>query len=331
MFSMGRASRAIRLRLCWSVVALFVSISSLSVDISFGTDTDVRLASRVEAEKLIGTRDGFVASLSKFDRSARLHTGREVSEAEFLVHLVAQIRPMTEAEGPRLRTILGSIERKLLSQKLVLRFPETILLIKTTGQEEGNAAYCRANAIILPEGVLAKPDAALEKVIEHELFHILSRANLLLRRDLYTIVGFSACPGVAFPAPLVDLKITNPDAYENDSCMEVSYEGRQARVLPVLFPSSPKYDPARKGEFFDYLVFKLLLVQEKGQKEAGRSVEKEPILLDPSMVPDYIRKGSSKLAPHGLASRVRCGIGSSLGRVIATRRKCSVRQERRLR
>ena len=43
-------------------------------------------------------------------------------------------------------------------------FPKRVLLVKTTGKEEGNATYTRGNAMILPQRVLSRNEDQLERV-----------------------------------------------------------------------------------------------------------------------------------------------------------------------
>jgi hypothetical protein len=136
-----------------------------------------------------------------------------------------------------------------------------VYLIKTTGREEGGAAYTRAHAIVLPEHALAAPVMNLPKSLCHEIFHILSRANPDLREKLYAEIGFVKCNEVPFPKELNPRKITNPDAPKNDHCIRVQVQGKDHWGVPILFSSAAKYDREQGGEFFNYLQFQLLLVE----------------------------------------------------------------------
>lgn len=134
-----------------------------------------------------------------------------------------------------------------------------VLIVKTTGQEEGGAPYTRANAVILPERILSRATKAeLKAVMAHELFHILSRQNAVLKEKLYAAIGFKPCGEVAFPTLLRARKITNPDAPKNDHCIRVNFAGEEAWAVPLLFANAERYDPARGGEFFAYLEFSFL-------------------------------------------------------------------------
>ena len=143
-----------------------------------------------------------------------------------------------------------------------LPLPPTIVFIKTTGQEEGNAGYTRENAIVLPRRLLGSPAAELQKLLAHELFHIASRASPALAPLLYEAIGFRPCGEAEFPESLAARKITNPDAPRNDYCIRVMLDGEEVSATPILFSRSDTYDGARGGEFFEYLQLALLLRTE---------------------------------------------------------------------
>ena len=114
--------------------------------------TEIIFAGVEEAQKRLTTKDGFINALSSFDRSARLKTDRTVSEKEFLEHLANQVKPWTDDEKNKIRAVIESISDPL--KPFGLKFPQKILLIKTTGKEEGGATYCRPNAIVMPQNIL---------------------------------------------------------------------------------------------------------------------------------------------------------------------------------
>jgi Domain of unknown function (DUF4157) len=130
-----------------------------------------------------------------------------------------------------------------------LPLPPTVVLIKTTGNEEGNAAYTRQNAIILSQHEAASANSDL---LAHELFHVLSRHDAELRQRLYRVIGFLPIHEVRLPPALVPIKITNPDGVHNNFRIVVRSEGELLPVVPILYSSSPRYDVGRGGEFFQY-------------------------------------------------------------------------------
>lgn len=254
------------LRLLWFCALLFVAAIAARADIKLGAGTTVHFASVEQAAAVLGSSDDFVQRLSPFDRAARLKTSRAVSEAEFLQFVTSKVLPWSDAERAKITAAFAGVQAKLAARTLPL--PKDILLIRTTGDEEGQAAYTRANAIIFPTDDLAQPQAGLEKLICHELFHILSRTNPDLREALYGAIGFERCDEVAFPAELLARKITNPDAPRNDHCLRVQVAGEPHWVIPILFASAETYDETKGGEFFNYLQFRFLLVERTASSTA---------------------------------------------------------------
>ena len=232
----------------------------------------VRLATPAEGAAILRQRDGFVAALSAFDRAARLKTDQPVSEAEYLRFIGAQTQPFSEDERRRLGDGLRGLDEKLGRLFRTLPLPRELVIVKTNGLEEGQAAYCRGNAIVLPAKILDSNELA--PTLAHELFHVISTQDPALRRKLYALVGFQPGAEVALPASLRTRKITNPDAYRNDYRIRVRVDGKSVEAVPVLYAAAEHYDPKRGGEFFEYLTFKLLLTD-------GTT------LVDPASVPDY--------------------------------------------
>ncbi|MDQ5978673.1 MAG: hypothetical protein QG602_1647 [Verrucomicrobiota bacterium] len=243
----------------WLCTLVLVSTIVARAELKLGPGTTVHFASVEQAAAVLGSRDDFVQRLSPFDRAARLKTSRAVSEAEFLQFVTSKVLPWADAEREKITAAFAGVQAKLAARALPL--PKDILLIRTTGDEEGKAAYTRANAIILPTDDLAQPQIGLEKLLCHELFHILSRTNPELRDTLYRVIGFEACDEVPFPAELLARKITNPDAPRNDHCLRVQVAGEPHWVIPILFSGAETYDEAKGGEFFNYLQFRFLLVE----------------------------------------------------------------------
>ncbi len=234
---------------------LAAGLSQTQVNLT--TNCTLAFATVEEGQKILTTRDDFIQRLSPFDRSARLKTDKDVSEAEFLKFVSQNVLAWDETEKQRVTSALENIQAKV--QALNLAFPKTISLIKTTGSEEGGAPYTRAHAIILPKSSLTGPLAKLQQTLCHELFHILSRANPELKAQLYGVIGFIKCDELPFPIALRTRKLTNPDAPLNDHFILLQHEGKDVWAIPILFSRTEKYDPARGGEFFNYLQFQFLI------------------------------------------------------------------------
>ena len=129
-----------------SIAAWFAPCSALR---PLAVAHEIELASIETARAMLGARDEFVARLSPFDRAARLKSGTDVAEAEYLAFATAAGREWSNDERARLTAAFAAIEPKLA--ELLPELDEPILLVKTSGEEEGGAGYTRANAVMLPQ------------------------------------------------------------------------------------------------------------------------------------------------------------------------------------
>jgi hypothetical protein len=268
------------------VILGFGAGAAFGLEVSVTPKTVIQFATDQEASRALSNRDTFVESLSPFDRAARKQTDKPVNQDEFLSFVSAQALSWTNEETGKLAGLIGSISNKFTP--FVLSFPAKVLLVKTTGKEEGDAAYCRnLDVIVLPKSKLADSVDELENTLIHELFHILSRNNPKLRDSLYGIVGFKPCREIEFPESLKPRKITNPDAPKNEHYLEVEFAAKQVQVIPVLFSRRATYEANSGKNFFDYLTFKLLAVERTGAQWTPKILESEPWLLDVSAVKNF--------------------------------------------
>jgi hypothetical protein len=248
-------------RLLTTLVSLCLLPCGALADVPLGKTT-VHFASQSEGRKMLTEKDEFIQRLSPFDRSARMKTDKAVSEDEFLEFVGRNVVDWTKEE---MQTVQAAIEAiRPLLRDLPLSLPPTVQLIKTTGAEEGNAAYTRATAIVLPASEFSKGQKDLQKLICHELFHILSRQNPELREKLYGIIGFTKCNEIKLPPELARRKLTNPDAPRNDHFIRLQIDGNESLAVPILLSSAETYDVKRGGEFFAYLQFQFLVVEKDG-------------------------------------------------------------------
>jgi len=269
----------------WSLVA-----PSSHAQMNIGDHTTVSFASIDEARAILTDRDDFVQRMSPFDRAARMKTDGNVSEADYLKFVGANVLAWSDSEKQRLVSVFEDLRTEL--KGLAWSFPKQVFLVKTTGNEEGGAAYTRANAVVFPQGVLQTPAANIRKMLCHELFHIMSRANPRLREKLYAAIGFIACNEVAFPPELKARKLTNPDAPKNDHCIRIQVEGQKQWAVPILFSSAAKYDVERGGEFFNYLTFQFLLVQRDDEASTVTPIYagQKPKLVDMADVSGFFEQ-----------------------------------------
>ena len=283
--------RTLALRTLVMTVALIVINTELLADEPLTADTQLEFASLETGRTLVSTRDTFIGALSRFDRQVRLQTDGEATEAALLEFLAREVVAWDDAatgndpvEATTRTLITQSIERlrpKLESFRIPL--PKTVLLVQVSGKEEANAAYTRGTAIMLPKSRIQKlkPDA-LDRLLLHELFHVLSRNAPELRRDLYRIIGFHVCDPMALPPAMADLKLTNPDAPLIDCRIELTDDGETCWAAPILYSSSATYDAVKKPPLFQYLTFRLMKLEEHDGRWRPLLKVGEPILIDPA-------------------------------------------------
>ncbi len=248
------------------LVFIWATASPIVAQIQLGESTTINFATIEQGKRILGSRDDFVQRMSPFDRSARMKTENSVAEAEYLEFVKDNVLAWSEEEKKTVASALDGLIAKLT--RFPLPLPKQVVFIKTTGTEEGGAAYTRANAIIFPQAHLSAPKAQTEKTICHELFHILSRENPELRERLYGAIGFEKCDELELPKDLKVRRLTNPDAPKNDHCIRIQVAKEPHWAIPIILSNQEKYDPARGGEFFDYLLFQILLVHRTDHSSA---------------------------------------------------------------
>ncbi len=267
------------------VYGLVLSVVGTSgAQIKLSGDTTVTFATADEGRKILTTRDDFIRALSPFDRAVRVKTDKEVPEKEFLEFVGRSVLDWTEAEKGSLTSTLERLQ--MLFARLALAWPKAIYFIKTTGREEGGAAYTRDHALILPQNMLTPNRPPSPRLIAHELFHILSRGNPGLRDRLYQTIGFVKCNEIELPETLRNRKITNPDAPANDHCIRVQVAGADVWAVPIIFSRIDRYDVQQGRDFFSYMQSQLLLIDRADNSPNAKPLYtgSQPRLVDFSEV-----------------------------------------------
>jgi len=262
---------------------------ALTSDTAVGTlseSTQVVAASIETGRALLQTVDEYVSEQSPFDRQARLNLRRDVVEVTlpiYLDYVASQVMSWTQIEIESLQAIVSSIAK--LFAPLSLGLPATIYLVKTTGQEEGYAAYTRRkDTIVLPANMVASVETSanfgdplhptndvsyLQNVMVHECFHLFSKNNPAERFKLYDRIHYRSTgaavelPDVPWGPPgpyssMRDLKITNPDepscnVYIRMLVPAVPGQTNGPSVEKALAPVLLAKSPYAGGIFFEYL------------------------------------------------------------------------------
>lgn len=233
-------------------------------------------------------RDQFVEAMSRFDRQSRLQSDTDVTIEAYLEFVSQHVLDWNDDEIKLVKSVLTSLEEKFRPYQLP--FPEHVLFVKTDGKEEGGAAYCRRNMVVLPAPRVAVSRERLERLIIHELFHVLSSHNPKLRQKLYSIIQFETGAEIPLPSSLAERKLTNPDAPLVNSVISLTHNEKEITVTPILFSKVEKYESTLGGPFFKFLEFKLMVVVQDESQWKPLLVDDAPVLLSPGKTPDYIKR-----------------------------------------
>jgi hypothetical protein len=248
--------------------------------------TQVVAVSVVEGRRLLTTVDDYLKQQSSFDRQARVNLRREVVEVTlpiYLDYLASQVMSWSSAEVEALKNIVSAMGP--MFSPLSLRLPSEIFLVKTSGQEEGYAAYTRRkDTIVLPVNMVASVETAtsygdplhpssdvsyLQNILIHECFHLFSKNNPGERFKLYEHIHYR-CTGNRVEIPdspwgphgchstMRELKITNPDEPDQDVYITMSVPSvpglaDSPLVNRALMPLLLAKSPYEGGVFFEYL------------------------------------------------------------------------------
>jgi hypothetical protein len=228
-----------------------------------------------EGRAVLGASDDYTRRMSPFDRSLRLQVERDVDEAEYRAWAADQVVPWSEAAREKIEAAFALVREAL--DRFDLPLPERVLLTQTTGREEAGHPYTRAAAIILPGAVVEAADVSrLGRLLCHEIFHVMSRADPSLHDRLYGLIGFERLPReVELPAELRDRRLTNPDAPRVEHAIRVTVAGVERWAAPVTYAITDRYDPAVGSGFFQYLQTRFLLLERFGEgfAETGELIE----------------------------------------------------------
>jgi hypothetical protein len=199
-------------------------------------------ASQAQARDILGRQDAYVLSTAARERSVLLKTEATVTPELFARAMAETALEWSEEERRGFAEVLPRLQRFLAPMRW--KAPSTILLVKVSDRLMDGFPHTRANAIVLPEGMLrdalARP-VLMDYLMAHELFHVLTRADSALREELYSAIGFRACERTELPAALAEQRITNPDAPEKRYAIRLT----RGEVMPFVHFAAEPIDVAK--------------------------------------------------------------------------------------
>ena len=245
--------------------------------------TLLRLASASEGRVILAAEDDFTRALGGFDRSFRMRTSAPVDDVDLRRFLGEQAVDFTAEEQATWEEAIATVARGARGISAVL--PREVLVVKTTGREERDHAYTRANAIVLPASrVRSLRGERAFRLLAHELFHVASRTSPAFRDVTYALLGFVPVAPITPPPELDGCRMTNPDAFALGHYLRL---GERA-VVPLLTCPLPLVDVLEQTSVLGFVRTTLLEIDP----EAGTVVRDgggAPVLID-TQATDWSRR-----------------------------------------
>ena len=246
--------------------------------VEVGNGRSICFATAEHGRGLLGASDKYTARLSDRECGLRMGVNHPVTEADYRSFASACVRDWTDADRRRACDAMRSLVPALAG--CVHRLPAVTWLVRTTGQEEGGCGYTRGTAIVLPPQKIAYPGDALAAFIAHELFHVVTRRDPVLRDDLYATIGYRPCGEVTIPSPLSESTITNPDTPVNAHYVRAIANGVERALMPLpLWQESGSMSERR---YVDSVVIRMLAIHHGPRGWEALEVDGRPILYDPA-------------------------------------------------
>ena len=190
---------------------------------------------------LITDIDNFTNKLNSFDINLRL--GKEDGRKSELLRLAMnETLNWSEEEKKKITATFKSLQSKIDKQKLKIKYPQEVILVKTSMKEEMNvAAYTRKNWIALGEKYINEAtNEELEYLLAHEIFHLLTRSNKEFKKSVYSVIGFNVTEReLFFPIDIIEKRISNPDIELYDSYAEFTINGNKQKCSMIIYSKIP--------------------------------------------------------------------------------------------
>jgi hypothetical protein len=236
------------------------------------TKIKYRFADEKKAQELFLSNTKFLNNLNQYDLDYRLNKKNATLE-EYKAFGTSQMREFTEKEKNLVSKQIIKMENTLNNQKMNLPFDEEIIFIKSTQKEEnGSLSYTHSTQIYLGEDIFNmmgdKSDISakfeVEKIFWHELFHCISRTNVIFRKEMYKIIHFTVMDkDFIIPKEIYEISISNPDVEHHDSYATFNINGKNIDCYMVLTVSKPFEKPG--DSFFNCLQFSIVPIDSKGE------------------------------------------------------------------
>ncbi|HPK09109.1 MAG TPA: hypothetical protein PK246_02140 [Saprospiraceae bacterium] len=239
--------------------------------------------------------DDFFENISALDMSIQMKndeflTDRNQCLVEYKKYLQTQTRSFTQKEKAYIESVLPMVETLISNINPELLIKSNIAKI-STNHYGNDVYYTRNNTIFIPENVLIKRDSNnLRNVLIHEMFHIISRNQPILKEKLYGLIGFKKCKNEAIlPQILQEILLSNPDGPNMDYYITLKSPDTKTEVnaMPLITTNTPNYESDKSG-IFSYLTFDLFAYEVT--TDSLYSTKTGKTTIDPSYMQSFFNQ-----------------------------------------
>lgn len=221
------------------VLLLSLIFGSLSV---FGQTEEsknqisIRYCTQQEAQDVLNVNDPFAENLTLIDCQIRLRKSDATKEG-LLKALPTDAEEWSEDEIQKIEACVLGLEERLNKLDIHLSLPEQIDFVKSNMKSDVEAAgFTRGNTVVLFPKVGQLSNSDLEALVLHELFHVLTRNNPELRKQLYSVINFTVLDDeIEIPTDIKSKMISNPDVERHDSYATFEINGNMQKGLVLLY------------------------------------------------------------------------------------------------
>ena len=250
--------------------------------ISLSQATEFTFADVKTGQDILTANDNYFNRMSPAEIAIRsLSTVADKSADDLKAQYKANVLEWSAAEKAQITQLVADNRERL--DRLNHLLPDKVVLIKVTDLVEGGMPHTRANAIILPES--DKPLS--EKLLYHELFHVLSRNQKARHDSLYSLIGFKSCDFTSNDE-IKAKRLTNPDVPAESYFLPVEIDGKKTAVMTFLHAAKEAYDLEVNGGFGGHFGFGLLKVSvAEGRCKVDTDAGGKAQILSPADVADF--------------------------------------------
>lgn len=194
---------------------------------------EINFMTQENAKSIISTEDNYIKDLTDKEIELRMFGEINISKEKYLDSLKDSILKWEESDINRITKIFKFINLNL--KKIIKNETYKIKLIKTNGKDEWNSAYTRNDCIFIPQKKISTyTDTKFERLLVHEIFHIVSTKDKTIRNALYEILGYQIIQDISINDTINKRILTNPDTVGKWCTVTGEYNLTKIKVTPIV-------------------------------------------------------------------------------------------------